>query len=178
MPASADQTGSYNSPNTLHFLYQRHRSRLQGIDHFHLRPIPSASQDAGRRESYGDKLHRIYPRELYVFHFLSGCLRLPSVVITRGNASCSRCLLPPVDLFVPMPLFLPPSPNLTVLEQIPPQVSVLQLLLIPSPLHSSQPLVQPPIPLLNIPVTGRDRFHLLPISQAVTLDLLRYVCRH
>ncbi|KAF2671309.1 hypothetical protein BT63DRAFT_453709 [Microthyrium microscopicum] len=54
------------NPNNLNFLYQRHRSRLQGFDSLNLRPVPSPSHESGKRDPNGvdNRLHRIYPSQL------------------------------------------------------------------------------------------------------------------
>jgi hypothetical protein len=68
MPTAGENAPLYNNPQAanLDFLYQRQRSRLQALETVHSRPKSLQSHDLGRREGYGEKLTRLYPRELYV----------------------------------------------------------------------------------------------------------------
>jgi hypothetical protein len=68
MPGASADKNTYHRPNSLPFLYQRHRSHIQNLENLNLRPVP-ASHDSARKDLYGGEninLHRIYPREMYV----------------------------------------------------------------------------------------------------------------
>lgn len=68
-PTAADKKASYQPPDRIPFLYQRHRSHIQGFENLNLRPVPPTNHDSSRKDPYGGEnlnLHRIYPRQMYV----------------------------------------------------------------------------------------------------------------
>ncbi|KAF2476567.1 uncharacterized protein BDR25DRAFT_277799 [Lindgomyces ingoldianus] len=53
-----------NPPSHLTYLYQHHRSRTKGLDNLQARGRNISRYELGRRDRYGERVTRIYPREI------------------------------------------------------------------------------------------------------------------
>jgi hypothetical protein len=64
MSPSPDTPAATNPPSSLTYLYQQQRIRNKTLDKTQSRGRNTSRYELGRRDRYGERVTRIYPREM------------------------------------------------------------------------------------------------------------------
>ncbi|KAF2197002.1 hypothetical protein GQ43DRAFT_227163 [Delitschia confertaspora ATCC 74209] len=64
MSPSPDSVEHTSPPPNLGYIYQQQRNRTRAVDNLHVRGRDTSKYELGRRDRYGERVTRIYPREI------------------------------------------------------------------------------------------------------------------